>query len=72
MMKAAGIEDVVGFDYMDVPDRAAIVSALEQLYALQALGDDGKLTDTGKRAGRSVDRNGVDVDKREVFISTKS
>jgi HrpA-like RNA helicase len=48
MMKAAGIDDVVGFDYMDRPERIALISALEQLYALQALGDDGKLTDTGK------------------------
>jgi hypothetical protein len=36
-LKAMGIDDVVGFDFMDAPPRAGIVRALELLYSLGAL-----------------------------------
>jgi HrpA-like RNA helicase len=35
-LKAIGIDDVLGFDYMDPPPRGALVAALELLFALQA------------------------------------
>lgn len=44
-LKALGIDDVIGFDFMDKPSKAAIVKSLEQLYALGALTDEGKLSD---------------------------
>eukprot|EP00249_Psilotum_nudum_P019267 c27172_g1_i1 orf=935-2635(-) len=44
-LKALGIEDVLGFDFMDKPSKMAIVKALEHLYILGALTDEGKLSD---------------------------
>ncbi|KAL3687732.1 hypothetical protein R1sor_014041 [Riccia sorocarpa] len=44
-LKALGIDDVLGFDFMDKPSRAAIVKSLEHLYILGALTDEGKLSD---------------------------
>ncbi|KAJ3170754.1 putative ATP-dependent RNA helicase dhr2 [Geranomyces variabilis] len=49
MLKASGVEDAVGFDYMDKPARTSIVRALEQLYALGALSDDGTLSPLGQK-----------------------
>ncbi|RUS32656.1 P-loop containing nucleoside triphosphate hydrolase protein [Jimgerdemannia flammicorona] len=50
LLKASGIEDVLGFDYMDRPSRASLERALVQLYALGAIGgDNGKLTDLGRQ-----------------------
>ena len=48
-LKALGIHDLVGFDFMDPPPPAALVRALEQLYALGALNDRGALTKLGRR-----------------------
>lgn len=36
-LKALGINDVLGFDFMDAPPRAAILRSLELLLALGAL-----------------------------------
>ncbi|XP_031492999.1 pre-mRNA-splicing factor ATP-dependent RNA helicase DEAH10-like isoform X1 [Nymphaea colorata] len=46
-LKAFGFDDVLGFDFIDKPSRMAIVKSLEQLYALGALTDEGKLSDPG-------------------------
>ncbi|KAL0046865.1 hypothetical protein WJX82_000241 [Trebouxia sp. C0006] len=43
-LKALGFDDLVGFDFMDRPPTAAMLRALETLYALGALDDSGKLT----------------------------
>ena len=40
-LKALGFDDLLGFDFMDKPPQAALLRALELLYAL------GALTDTG-------------------------
>ncbi|OMJ12419.1 putative ATP-dependent RNA helicase DHX33 [Smittium culicis] len=48
MLKASGIDDVIGFDYMDPPSKSALKNALLELYSLEALDDSGKLTDLGK------------------------
>ncbi|KAJ3324624.1 putative ATP-dependent RNA helicase dhx33 [Boothiomyces sp. JEL0866] len=45
LLKASGIDDIVGFDFMDKP----MVGALEQLFALGALNDKGELTEIGKQ-----------------------
>ncbi|KAJ1674374.1 ATP-dependent RNA helicase, partial [Spiromyces aspiralis] len=47
-MKAAGINDVLGFDYMDPPSKVSLRNALLELYALNALDDKGELTDLGR------------------------
>ncbi|VEU23995.1 DEKNAAC105195 [Brettanomyces naardenensis] len=48
MLKAMGIEDVVHFGFMDRPKEQAILAALQELYILDALDSDGRLTRTGK------------------------
>ena len=48
-LKAMGINDLLGFDFMDPPPSQAIIRALEQLYALGALNDRGSLTKLGRR-----------------------
>ncbi|KAF0682922.1 Aste57867_24935 [Aphanomyces stellatus] len=47
-LKVLGIDDVVGFRYVDPPDEDAILDALQQLYVLGALDDVGDVTPTGK------------------------
>ncbi|RUS25213.1 P-loop containing nucleoside triphosphate hydrolase protein [Jimgerdemannia flammicorona] len=48
-MKAMGINDLIHFDFMDPPPEQNLVTALEQLYALQALDDEGLLTRLGRK-----------------------
>ncbi|CAL9159030.1 unnamed protein product [Musa hybrid cultivar] len=43
-LKALGIDDIIGFDFMEKPSRMAIVKSLEQLFLLGALSDDYKLS----------------------------
>ncbi len=47
-LKAMGIDDVLHFDFMDPPEDETICSALKQLYLLEALDDDGKITEVGE------------------------
>lgn len=48
-MKAMGINDLLNFDFMDPPPPQTLVTALEQLYNLGALDDDGLLTRLGRK-----------------------
>ncbi|KDD75275.1 hypothetical protein H632_c773p1 [Helicosporidium sp. ATCC 50920] len=48
-LKAMGINDLLGFDFMDPPPTATLVSALETLYHLGALDEDGLLTRLGRK-----------------------
>ncbi|KAF6151766.1 hypothetical protein GIB67_010340 [Kingdonia uniflora] len=43
-LKALGVDDIIGFDFMEKPSRVAIVKSLEQLFLLGALTDDYKLS----------------------------
>ncbi|CAL9751611.1 unnamed protein product [Musa acuminata subsp. burmannicoides] len=43
-LKALGIDDIIGFDFMEKPSRMAIVKSSEQLFLLGALSDDYKLS----------------------------
>jgi ATP-dependent RNA helicase DHX8/PRP22 len=43
-LKAMGINDMLGFDFMDPPPPATLISALEQLYNLGALDEVRVLT----------------------------
>ncbi|KAF9312283.1 putative ATP-dependent RNA helicase dhr2 [Linnemannia elongata] len=55
-LKATGIDDVTRFDFMDRPSKSGLLRSLEHLYALEALDDEGKLTDIGtKMAAFPVD-----------------
>ncbi|KAF2719137.1 pre-mRNA-splicing factor ATP-dependent RNA helicase prp16 [Polychaeton citri CBS 116435] len=49
MLKAMGINDLLGFDFMDPPPTNTMLTALEELYALGALDDEGLLTRQGRR-----------------------
>ncbi|KAM7267059.1 hypothetical protein ACFE04_009225 [Oxalis oulophora] len=44
-LKALGVDDIVGFDFIEKPPRATIVKSLEQLFLLGALTDECKLSD---------------------------
>lgn len=49
MLKSIGIDDLLHFDFMDPPPPETLIKALEQLYALGTLNDQGDLTKTGRR-----------------------
>lgn len=48
-LKAMGINDLLGFDFMDPPPPATLITALEQLYNLGALDEEGLLTRLGRK-----------------------
>lgn len=48
-LKAMGINDLLHFDFMDPPPIQTLLTALEQLYALSALDDEGLLTRLGRK-----------------------
>lgn len=48
-MKAMGINDLLSFDFMDPPTPQALISAMEQLYSLGALDEEGLLTKLGRK-----------------------
>ncbi|KAG0003789.1 hypothetical protein BGZ80_005733, partial [Entomortierella chlamydospora] len=48
-LKSLGINDILGFEFMDPPPAETLMRALEQLYALGALNDKGQLTKLGRR-----------------------
>eukprot|EP00088_Acartia_fossae_P060368 TRINITY_DN7227_c0_g2_i2.p1 TRINITY_DN7227_c0_g2~~TRINITY_DN7227_c0_g2_i2.p1 ORF type:complete len:1114 (-),score=323.97 TRINITY_DN7227_c0_g2_i2:117-3050(-) len=48
-LKAMGINDLIGFDFMDAPPVDSMIHALELLHTLSALDDEGLLTRLGRR-----------------------
>ena len=48
-LKSLGVNDLVHFDFMDPPPAETMIRALEMLYALGALNDEGDLTKLGRR-----------------------
>ena len=48
-LKAMGIDDLLHFNFMSPPDTKTLLSALEELFALGALDQDGFLTRLGRR-----------------------
>lgn len=44
-LSALGVDDIIGFDFMEKPDRMAVMRSLELLYLLGALTDEKKLSD---------------------------
>ncbi|KAI9683650.1 MAG: hypothetical protein M1829_004955 [Trizodia sp. TS-e1964] len=49
LLKSLGINDLIDFDFMDPPPAETLIRALEQLYALGALNDQGELTKIGRQ-----------------------
>jgi pre-mRNA-splicing factor ATP-dependent RNA helicase DHX16 len=48
-LKSLGINELLDFEFMDPPPPEALIGALEQLYALQALNHKGELTKMGRQ-----------------------
>ncbi|KAL5116791.1 Salivary acidic proline-rich phosphoprotein 1/2 [Pleosporales sp. CAS-2024a] len=51
-MKARGVDDVLNFPFLDRPPREALEKALLQLLHLQALSDDGKISEVGLKIAK--------------------
>lgn len=49
LLKAMGINDLLNFEFMDPPKATTLLNALQDLYILGALDDEGYLTRLGKR-----------------------
>lgn len=49
-----GINDLLSFDFMDAPPMETLITAMEQLYTLGALDDEGLLTRLGRRVGDTL------------------
>lgn len=49
LLMSLGIDNLIDFDFIDAPPAEALLRSLEQLYALGALNDKGKLTKRGRR-----------------------
>ena len=49
LLKAMGVNDLLNFDFMDPPPAQTMLTALESLYALSALDDEGLLTRLGRK-----------------------
>ncbi|WPJ59725.1 hypothetical protein SMAC4_05548 [Sordaria macrospora] len=50
-LKALGIEDLLGFDFLDPPPTELLIKSLNMLYALGALNSAGQLTRVGRQMG---------------------
>ena len=48
ILKAMGINDLINFDFMDPPPVQTLIVAMESLYNLGALDDEGLLTRLGR------------------------
>lgn len=49
LLKRAGINDVLGFDWLESPGKKAIKAALLKLYGLKALDESGNITELGQK-----------------------
>ncbi|KAL2269174.1 hypothetical protein VTJ83DRAFT_4020 [Remersonia thermophila] len=50
-LKALGIDDLLGFDFLDPPPTELLIKSLNMLYALGALNSEGALTRIGRQMG---------------------
>jgi len=66
MLKAMGIEDLLRFDFMDPPPLQTLINAMELLYSLGALDDEGLLT----RLGRKMAEFPLEPQMSKVLISS--
>ncbi|KAJ7667480.1 P-loop containing nucleoside triphosphate hydrolase protein [Mycena polygramma] len=65
-LKAMGINDLLSFDFMDPPPAQTMLTALESLYALSALDDEGLLT----RLGRKMADFPMDPSQAKMLIAS--
>lgn len=67
-LKAMGINDLLNFDFMDPPPPQTMVRALEELFALGALDDDGLMT----RLGRKMSEFPLEPSLSKILIKSES
>ncbi|CEO95545.1 unnamed protein product (mitochondrion) [Plasmodiophora brassicae] len=48
-LKSLGIDDILGFEFMDPPKKQSLIQALMHLYELEALDAQGRITALGRR-----------------------
>ena len=48
ILKALGINDLINFDFLDPPPVQTLIQAMEMLFTLSALDDEGLLTKLGR------------------------
>jgi ATP-dependent RNA helicase DHX8/PRP22 len=65
-MKAMGVNDLLHFDFMDPPSPQVLVAALNQLYVLGALDEEGLLT----RLGRKMAEFPIDPQLAKVLLAS--
>ncbi|KAJ6543982.1 P-loop containing nucleoside triphosphate hydrolase protein [Mycena capillaripes] len=65
-LKAMGFNDLLSFDFMDPPPAQTMLTALESLYALSALDDEGLLT----RLGRKMADFPMDPSQAKMLIAS--
>ncbi|TPX31860.1 hypothetical protein SmJEL517_g04900 [Synchytrium microbalum] len=68
LLMASGVSNLLEFKFLDAPPREALERGLETLYALGAIGDDGKLTELGK----SMAEFPVDPPYARVLLKSKA
>lgn len=49
MLKKLGVDDILGWHWLENPGQDSLVSSLQQLYALGALDNSGKITNLGEK-----------------------
>ncbi|XP_076943543.1 pre-mRNA-splicing factor ATP-dependent RNA helicase DEAH10-like [Bidens hawaiensis] len=65
---ALGVDDIIGFDFMEKPDRMTVIKSLELLYLLGALTDEKKLSDPRLQMARlPLDPN----DSKALILASK-
>ncbi|CDF38530.1 Putative ATP-dependent RNA helicase DHX8 [Chondrus crispus] len=65
-LKAMGINDLLGFDFMDPPPAPYLISAMERLYSLGALDEEGLLT----RLGRTMSQFPLDPMLSKMLLAS--
>ncbi|XP_017236149.1 pre-mRNA-splicing factor ATP-dependent RNA helicase DEAH10 [Daucus carota subsp. sativus] len=68
-LKALGIDDIFGFDFMEKPDEKAVIRSLETLFLLGALTDEAKLSNP---VGQQMARLPLDpMDSRAILLASQ-
>ncbi|KAL8112050.1 hypothetical protein AgCh_019669 [Apium graveolens] len=68
-LKALGVDDIFGFDFMEKPDEKAVIRSLETLFLLGALTDEAKLSDP---VGQQMARLPLDpMDSKAILLGSQ-
>lgn len=68
-LKALGVDDIFGFDFMEKPEEKAVTRSLETLFLLGALTDEAKLSDP---VGQQMARLPLDpMDSKAILLASQ-